>query len=181
MVYTSVLGPMVLSYPRHWSVPIAIAVALVFLVVTGVGFWSGRVTIGGLSVGVVTWLFSAAASALLISTGLAVGIVTWLFAVVAWNVLAQAFRAGIPDVMTDHGQVWIQFDVLILTMCSAVVLAVILALERRAARRRSLEELALGAACLVAGRWRWPRPGGSPARAICSPGRRCLASSASVE
>jgi Peptidase family M28 len=82
VIYASLLGRTVLSYPQNWSMPIAVAVAVTFLVVAGVGLWSGRATFSGLGVGIVTWLIAAAASIALATTGLAVGMLTWLFAVV---------------------------------------------------------------------------------------------------
>ena len=109
MIYTSVLGRMVLSYPQYWAMPIAIAIAVVFLAVVGVGLWSGRVTIAG--------------------TG--IGVVTWLIAVVSSIFLAQAFWIVLRDIMIGLGLVWMQFDVLIMTMCSIVAAAGTLAVERR--------------------------------------------------
>jgi hypothetical protein len=54
------------------------------------------------------------------------------------------------DIRNEPGLNLMKFDIIniyhvvTMTMCSAVVGAVILAIERRAARRRSLEDLALG-------------------------------------
>jgi Peptidase family M28 len=151
VIYASLLGRTVLSYPQYWAMPIAVAVAVVFLVVTGVGLWSGRATFSGLGAGIVTWLIAAAASIALATTGLAVGMLTWLFTVVAWITIAHALWVVPRDIRSEPGLDLMKFDVLniydvvTMMMCSAVVAAVILAIERRAARRRSLEDLALGA------------------------------------
>ena len=48
------------SYPIEWAKPIAIAVALMFLVVTSFGFGGGHLKLGGLSLGVAAFAISSA-------------------------------------------------------------------------------------------------------------------------
>ena len=112
VIYTSILGWIVLAYPQYWSMPIAIAVAVVFMAVVVVGLWSGRVTAADLGMGILTWLIAAVASVF----------------------FAQAFWVVLRDIMVGLGLVWMQFDVLIMTLCSLVAAAVTLAVEPHGAK-----------------------------------------------
>ncbi len=123
VVYASVLSRMVLSYPRSWAMPIALATVALWMVVTGIGLMSRRVTILDLGMSLLIWPVAAVAS---------------IFCV-------QAFWIVLRDIPGNLGIDLKAFELAVLTVCSAIAATVTVFVVRGTVRRRSLEGLALGA------------------------------------
>jgi hypothetical protein len=123
VIYASILGRMVVFYPKSWSMPIALGVGVAFLVVLVAGLWSRRVKISDLGIGALTWLIATLAS---------------VFA-------AHLFWMVLRDMMLNLFLAWGAIEVQILSVCLIIATVSTLALFRRVARGRSLEGLALGA------------------------------------
>jgi hypothetical protein len=142
VVYTSVLGRTVLYYPHSWALPLALAALAVFLVVAGTGLWTGRLGPFDLATGVGVWLTAAVAS---------------VFAVGGFTLILR-------DILNGLGVPWRNLELPIMTASAVLATVVSLSLERRAAKRRPLAALSLGAlawwlvAALVTAVW---LPGGS--------------------
>ena len=123
VVYASVLSRMVLSYPRSWCMPIALATVVLCVVVTGLGLISRRVRVLDLGMSLLIWPVAAVAS---------------IFCV-------QAFWIVLRDIPGNLGIDLKAFELAILTVCSTIAATVTVSVVRRVGRRRSLEALALGA------------------------------------
>ena len=123
VVYTSVLSRMVLSYPRSWCMPIALATVALFVVVTGIGVFSRRVRVLDLGMSLLIWPVAAVAS---------------IFCV-------QAFWIVLRDIPGNLGIDLKAFELAILTVCSTIAATVTVSVVRKVGRRRSIEALALGA------------------------------------
>jgi hypothetical protein len=124
VIYTSILGRWVVSYPESWATPIAALVVASLLVAVGIGLRNRRVTIADLGVGIWTWLVAALAA---------------IFG-------ATAFWIVLREMLQGVGVYWFrEIEIPIMILLSTVAAAIFLNVERRAARRRPLEALALGA------------------------------------
>jgi hypothetical protein len=169
-IYTSILGRFVVAYPKGWAIPLALIAAAAFVVVAAIGVRKRRVRPLDLAAGVAVW--GGAAVAAIFATG--------------------GFWVVLRDMFLGVGFPWLKVEVPIMTACVVVAATAMLALERRAASRRSVEALGLGALAwwllgtLATARWLpgasylfvWPmlscltglgasflaRPGSNPAR-----------------
>jgi hypothetical protein len=66
-VYFSVLGSFLVHYPMSWVIPLAIAVAALFITVVAIGLKKKRLTFGGMTLGLFAFLSSAIASVIVVS------------------------------------------------------------------------------------------------------------------
>jgi Peptidase family M28 len=137
VIYASILGRMVLYYPKKWSAPVAHSVAVIFVIVVVLGLWSRRLTISEIGIGVLAAPIVVLASIFTVQ----------LFWMVLRDILLNLHLFGAAD------------DVLILSICSMIAAVVTLTIFRRLARGRSLDGVALGALTtllvltLVTARW----------------------------
>jgi Peptidase family M28 len=129
LIYTSILGHFVLSYPLSWALPLALAVALLFLAVIIIGVRTGQLPLSDAVAGA-SVLFAA------ICAALAALALLFLLGFV-WDVLSLQFYGTRVR--------WLKFDVPILTGCTVLIATVTLMLKRWSASARSLLALSLGA------------------------------------
>lgn len=66
-VFFSVLGSFLVHYPVSWAIPLAIAVSALFITVVTIGLKRKRLTFGGMILGLLAFLFSVIASAIVVS------------------------------------------------------------------------------------------------------------------
>jgi hypothetical protein len=124
VIYTSILGRWVVSYPESWATPIAALVVASLLGAVGIGLRNRRVTIFDLGVGIWAWLVAALGA---------------IFG-------ATAFWIVLREMLHGVGVYWFrEIEIPIMILLSTVAAAIFLNVERRAARSRPVEALALGA------------------------------------
>lgn len=124
LIYFNILGLGLMQYPEEWALPIAVAIALLFVGLVAVGWRRGQVTAVGLPLGAVTF-----GLVMLMCAGLA-----W----VAWQGLVKLYPQYGAVVDTANGVFyWLAFCALAVAVTSSVYV-----LLRRYLR---LGDLALGA------------------------------------
>jgi Peptidase family M28 len=129
VIYTSILGRVVVSYAKMWALPLALAASGLFLIVVAISVRTGLMQLTDLVAGAGV-LFAAVWASLL-----AVGI---LFLIgVFWSVLR--------DFSTGPAIPWQKYDVAIMIVCALVTATATLALERLSGDHRPLIALCLGA------------------------------------
>jgi hypothetical protein len=122
VVYSSVLGRFVLSYPMTWVVPLMACAVLGYVAVTMLGVWKGRVRIAELGAG--------------LGLSLVAGFAAIAAVAVLWSLVALGLaRMGVPA---------LRYDLPLLTGFSAVAVAIAAAIFAGASRRWSWEGLGLG-------------------------------------
>jgi hypothetical protein len=127
-IYFSVLNRAVLHYPASWAEPSSLIPAVLWLLAVVLGYGRGRVKLPDLLVGISSWPVA------LIASVFAVG----------------GFWLVLRDILGSLGVPAIKIDMAILAACAAVATMVTLAIERRAAKGRSLEAISLGALAWLA-------------------------------
>ncbi|MGO9471027.1 MAG: M20/M25/M40 family metallo-hydrolase [Isosphaeraceae bacterium] len=129
LIYTSILGRFVLSYPMSWALPLAVTTAFFFLAVLVIGLRTERVRLDDVAVGASMVLVAMGVS--LLASGLLFGLGF------LWNVLGIVFYGiRVP---------WLKFDVPILTGCAILTATVTLAVKGWTTEARSLLAFSLGA------------------------------------
>lgn len=74
LVAFNVLPGWVVSYPSTWTLPLAVAITLLFAALLVLGIWRGRLKIGGLLLGVVIFVLSIVGTVVVTALGWKIGV-----------------------------------------------------------------------------------------------------------
>ena len=157
VIYTSILGKVVVSYAANWVLPLVAIATGLFIIVVISSVRSELMRLGDLLAG--TGTIAVAICASLGATGV-------LF-------LPGAFWSVVSDLKGGPRIPWQKYDMTIMTGCALVTMTVTLALERWSGSIRPFIALCLGALCwwlvlsIATAFW-------LPGRAICLSGPRWL-------